>query len=66
MAFGVYRRNKKLWHILNVANLNTEVPSVDVVSQEKVFGGGGGSAHLEQLHQVVELTVDVPAHLKQR
>ena len=44
------------------AYLDAEVTSVHVVSQEQVAGGAGGAAHLEQLHQVEELSVDVSTH----
>lgn len=39
--------------------LNAKVPSIDVVAQEKVPGLGGVAADLEQLHQVVVLSVNV-------
>lgn len=44
------------------AYLDAEVTSVHVVTQEQVPGGAGGAAHLEQLHQVEELSVDVSTH----
>ena len=44
------------------AHLYTEVAPVHVVAQEEVAGVVGRSSHLEQLHQVKELPVDVPAH----
>ena len=40
-------------------NLDSEVASVDVVTEEEVAVGGRGPADLEQLHQVVELSVDI-------
>ena len=43
-------------------HLNTEVAAVHVVAEEQVTRGGRRPAHLEQLHQVEELPVDVPAH----
>ena len=45
-------------------HFNTEIPSVDVVPQEKVARGGWRSPDLEQLHQVEELPVDVSAYWK--
>ena len=39
-----------------------EVPSVDVISHEQVIRVGATAADLEQLHQVVELPVNVPAN----
>ena len=46
-------------------NLDTEVTSVHVVSEEEIPGGGRISAHLKQLDQVIKLTVDISAHCKQ-
>ncbi len=43
-------------------DLDAEVTPVHVVAEEQVLCGGRRSAHLEQLHQVVELPVDVAAH----
>lgn len=43
-------------------HLDAEVPPVHVVPEEQVAGGAGGSAHLEKLHEVEELAVDVAAH----
>lgn len=42
--------------------LDREVATVDVVTHEEVVGVGIRASNLEQLHQVVELTVDVTAH----
>lgn len=42
--------------------LDTEVSSVHVVSEEQIAGVAGWAAHLEKLHQVKELAVDVPTH----
>lgn len=47
------------------AYLDAEVPSVHVVAEEQIAGGAGGSAHLEKLHQVKELAVDIAAHWTQ-
>ena len=52
--------------ILFLSHLYAEVASVYVVSKEKVFGGCGRAPDLEQLHQVVELTVDVAANWKKK
>lgn len=46
--------------------LDAEVASVHVVAQEQVAGAAGGPPHLKQLHQVKELSMDVPAHWTQR
>ena len=46
-------------------NLDTEVTSVHVVSEEEIPGGGRISAHLKQLDQVIKLTMDISAHCKQ-
>lgn len=46
---------------VKLTDLYAEVSSVYVVSEEEVLGGGRGTADLEQLHQVVELAVDVSA-----
>lgn len=43
-------------------HLDAEVASVYVVPEEQVTGGAGGPTHLEELHQVEELTVDISAH----
>ncbi len=43
-------------------HLYAEVPPVDVVPQEEVLCGCRRPADLEQLHEVVELAVDVAAH----
>lgn len=42
--------------------LNREVATINVIAHEEVVGIGIGSSDLEQLHQVVELTVDVTAN----
>lgn len=42
--------------------LYAKVAPIDVVAEEQVFGGGRRAAHLEQLHQIVELAVDVAAN----
>lgn len=47
------------------AYLDAEVASVHIVAQEQIAGGAGGSAHLEKLHQVKELAVDIAAHWTQ-
>lgn len=44
------------------AYLDAEVASVHVVPEEQVAGAAGGSAHLEELHQIKELAVDVSTH----
>jgi hypothetical protein len=44
------------------AYLNTEVTTVNVVTQKQVSGLGRVSANLEQLHQIVILSVDVTAY----
>ena len=46
-------------------NLNAEIASVHVISQEEIPGGGWVSPHLKQLDQVIELAVDISAHCKQ-
>ena len=43
-------------------HLDAEVAPVDVVPQEQVTGAAGGAAHLKQLHEVEELSVDVATH----
>lgn len=47
------------------AYLDAKVPSVHVVAEEQIASGAGGSAHLEKLHQVKELAVDVATHWTQ-
>lgn len=47
------------------AYLDAEVPSVHIVAKEQIAGGAGGSAHLEKLHQVKELAVDITTHWTQ-
>lgn len=42
--------------------LDRVVTSVDIVSHEEIIGIGVGTANLEQLHKIVKLAVDVPAH----
>ena len=42
--------------------LYTKVSPVNVISQEEILGGGGISADLKQLDQIVELAVNIPAH----
>ena len=39
------------------------VPSVDEVSHEEIVGVGALASDLEQLHQVIELTVDITTDL---
>ena len=46
----------------NATYLDAEVASVHVVPEEQVAGAAGGPAHLEELHQVKELSVDVSTH----
>ena len=46
--------------------LYTEISSVHVVAEKEVFGGGGRPADLEELHEVVELPVDVAADRDRR
>lgn len=48
----------------STTHFNTEIPSVNVVPQEKVARGRWGAAHFEELHQVKELPVDVPTNWK--
>lgn len=48
------------------AYLDAEVPSVHIVAKEQIAGGAGGSAHLEKLHQVKELAVDIATHWKKK
>jgi len=38
------------------------VPSIDVISQEKVVGIGNRASDFEKLNQIVELAVDVSAN----
>ncbi len=49
-----------------ITHLDAEVPSVHVVPEEQVAGAAGGSAHLEKLHQVKELSMDVSTHWNER
>ena len=42
--------------------LDGVVASIDIVSHEQVVGVWGLSAHLEKLHQIVELSMHVTAH----
>ena len=42
--------------------LNGKVASVDIVSQEEVACVLRGSPHVKQLHEVIELSVDVTTH----
>lgn len=50
------------WAFEAVAYLDAEVPSVHIVAKEQIAGAAGGSAHLEKLHQIKELAVDVSTH----
>ena len=43
-------------------DLAGERPAVDVVAQEQILRFRGVAAHLQQLHEVVELPVDVAHH----
>ena len=43
-------------------SLNTVVAAIDVVAHEQVVGVRGLSTNLEQLTQVMELTMDVTAN----
>lgn len=45
------------------AYLYAKVASVHVVAEEQIASGAGGTAHLEELHQVEELAVNIAAHL---
>ena len=36
--------------------------SIDIVAEEEVLGGLGVASHLEQLHQIVELAMNVTTH----
>jgi len=44
------------------SHVDAEVAPIDVVTKEQVFGHGRRPAHLEQLHQVEKLAVDVAAN----
>ena len=44
--------------------LNGVVAAINKVAHKEVIGVGALPSHLEQLHQVVKLTVDVTANLK--
>lgn len=48
------------------SDLYTEVPPVDVVSQEKVARLGRVATHFEKFHEVVVLAMDVTAHSDRR
>ena len=45
-----------------MSDLDAEVASVDVVPQEQIASGRRWTSDLEQLHQVIELTVHVSTH----
>ncbi len=36
--------------------------SIDIVAEEEVLSGLGVASHLEQLHQIVELAMNVTTH----
>lgn len=42
--------------------LDTEITPVYIIAEEEILRRGGWPAHLEQLHQVIELSVNVTAH----
>ena len=46
----------------NVDAVKKILPTVDIVAHEQVVGVGWLATDLEQLHQVVELAVNVTAH----
>lgn len=43
---------------------NAVVSTIDKVTQEEVVGLGNIAPHFEELHQVVELTMDISANLR--
>ena len=45
--------------------LNAEVSPVNIISQKQVLGAAGVSADLEELDEVVELTVNVTTHCRE-
>lgn len=45
-------------------HLNAEVTSVDVVTEEEVTRVVGRPSHLEKLHEVKELPMDIATYLK--
>ena len=46
--------------------LDGVVTTVHVIAKEEVFGGGRITANLKELHQIVELAVNVSAHCNGR
>lgn len=48
--------------VYTMCYLYAKVAPINVVAQEQVFGGGRRTAHFEQLHQIVELPVNIAAH----
>lgn len=42
--------------------LNTEITPIDVVPEEKVSGCRWGASYFKQLHQVKELSMNIPTH----
>jgi hypothetical protein len=57
-----YNRQRLASNLPRSSDLDAEVASVDVVSQEQVACLGRIAAHFKQLHEVVVLSVDVTAH----
>lgn len=43
-------------------NLDTEIPSIDVITQEQIPRLDGVTPHLEELHQIIILPMDITTH----
>lgn len=60
---GLWKRSCKAERIIMnfQTYLDTEITPVYIIAEEEILCRGGWSAHLEQLHQVIELSVNVAA-----
>lgn len=62
-----HRTDLRLWNWVERQHetyFNTEISSVHIIAEEKVACAGWRSSHLEQLHQVKELPMDVSTYWK--
>lgn len=42
--------------------LNGEITTINVIAQEKITGIGWVASHLKEFHQIVELSMNIPAY----
>lgn len=58
-------QNGQIYYVSRT-HLDTEITPVNIIAEEEILGRGRWTAHLEQFHQVVELSVNVAAYWNQK